>query len=135
MSRISPETRTLVASRANHACEYCRIREEDTFFGCEVDHIISLKHGGSDSLDNLAYACVFCNRHKGSDIGSIHPETGEFVRFFNPRIDKWTDHFRMEGPRIIPLTPIGEVTARILRFNAPERILEREMLIRLKRYP
>jgi hypothetical protein len=45
-SYVSAELRRLVANRANHKCEYCLIHEEDTFFGCEVDHIISLKHGG-----------------------------------------------------------------------------------------
>jgi 5-methylcytosine-specific restriction endonuclease McrA len=34
------------------------IAEEDTFFGREVEHIISLKHGGSSDLENLAYACL-----------------------------------------------------------------------------
>jgi 5-methylcytosine-specific restriction endonuclease McrA len=93
MSRyISLEIRQQVATRAGFLCEYCLIAEEDTFFGCEVDHIIGLKHGGSSALDNLAYACAFCNRHKGSDIGSIS-EPGEFSRFFNPRTDRWAEHF------------------------------------------
>ena len=37
--------------------------------------------------DNLAFACVFCNRYKGTDIGSIALTTNKFTRFFNPRID------------------------------------------------
>lgn len=44
---------------------------EDTYFGCQVDHIISEKHGGATEEHNLAYACSYCNRNKGSDIGSI----------------------------------------------------------------
>lgn len=51
---ISAELRQTVADRANHLCEYCLIAEADTFYGCEVDHIISLKHGGSSDADNLA---------------------------------------------------------------------------------
>ena len=61
---ISEALRQAVASRANFVCEYCLIAEADTFYGCEVDHIISLKHGGSTDLDNLAYACAMCNRAK-----------------------------------------------------------------------
>jgi hypothetical protein len=38
---MSEELRRLVATRAEHLCEYCLIHEEDTFLGCEVDHIIS----------------------------------------------------------------------------------------------
>jgi hypothetical protein len=135
MSRyISPEVRREVAARADFLCEYCLIAEEDTFFGCEVEHIISLKHGGSSELENLAYACAFCNRYKGSDVGSIS-KTGEFSRFFNPRTDRWSEHFRYSFDFISPLTIIGEVTARVLRFNHNERLFERQWLIILNRYP
>jgi len=130
---ISAELRQSVASRANLLCEYCLIAEVDTFYGCEVDHIISLKHGGASEPDNLAYACVLCNRAKGSDIGSISP-AGEFTRFFNPRTDSWAEHFRLEGATIQPLTTVGEVTANILRLNESARIHEREELIRFGKY-
>ena len=130
---ISGELRQTVADRAKQLCEYCLIAEVDTFYGCEVDHIISRKHGGSSESDNLAYACAFCNRAKGSDIGSIST-TGELTRFFNPRNDSWAEHFRLEGAKIEPLTTIGEVTARILGFNESARIDEREELIRFGRY-
>ncbi len=42
--------------------------------------------------ENLAYACPFCNRSKGSDIGSIVAGTRSLCRFFNPRRDHW-EHF------------------------------------------
>jgi hypothetical protein len=110
---------------------------QDTFFGCEVDHIISEKHGGPTSADNLASACLVCNRNKGSDIASIIPETGELVRLFNPRIDRWWDHFRLDpgSLMIVSLTPIGEATSRILGLNDSARLLEREALKRAGRYP
>jgi hypothetical protein len=134
-SYINEELRRLVALRAEHLCEYCLIHEEDTFYGCEVDHIISLKHGGPTEAENLAYACAICNRQKGSDIGSIERGTGEFSRFFNPRIDRWDEHFRLEETMIQPQTRIGEVTARILGFNHSDRLLERQTLIAVGRYP
>jgi hypothetical protein len=148
-SYVSQELRRLVATRADRLCEYCLIHEDDTFFGCEVDHIISLKHGGPTEAENLAslkhggpteaenlaYSCMFCNRQKGSDIGSILWRTGELIRFFNPRKDRWADHFRLSGTVIEPITGIGEVTVRIFDFNAGDRILERETLIAVGRYP
>ncbi|HEX7315281.1 MAG TPA: HNH endonuclease signature motif containing protein [Pyrinomonadaceae bacterium] len=135
MSRyVSPDVRREVAARADFLREYCLIAEEDTFFGCEVEHIISLKHGGSSESSNLAYACAFCNRHKGSDIGSVSA-AGEFSRFFNPRTDRWAEHFRLSTTVIQPLTVVGEVTARVLRFNHPEQLLERARLIAVGRYP
>lgn len=136
MSRyISTEMRQLVATRADFICEYCLIAEEDTYFGCEVDHIISRKHGGSSEESNLAYACAFCNRHKGTDIGSISKADGTFTRFFNPRTDRWSEHFRLNEYLIEPRTNIGEVTAHIFEFNTGERILERQALRAVNRYP
>jgi hypothetical protein len=132
---IAADLRRLVVARAESLCEYCLIAENDTFFGCEVDHIISEKHLGPTEANNLALACVFCNQAKGSDVGSFHWESNAFVRFFNPRKDRWPDHFELIGSRIQAITPIGEVTARILGFNSSERMLERRTLQDLGRYP
>jgi hypothetical protein len=133
-SYVAAELRRFVESRANHLCEYCLIREYDTYFGCQVDHVIAEKHGGPTNADNLAYACTFCNRAKGSDIGSIAP-SGEFNRFFNPRTDHWADHFTLHGVIIEPRSPIGEVTVKILGLNEPDRVLEREIIQNIGRYP
>ena len=120
MTYISAEIRRLVAERAGRRCEYCLIHEDDTFWGCEVDHIISKKHGGSNEPENLAYACLFCNRHKGTDIGSIHLTTGKLMRFYNPRKDRLSNHFQLKDVIIEPLTGIGEVTVRLFVFKNPE---------------
>lgn len=133
--RISTELRRAVAERADYLCEYCLIAEEDTFYGGEVDHIISVKHGGATEAHNLAYARAFRNRQKGSDIASISQETGTLVRFFNPRADRWSEHFQPDGFYLNPLSEIGAVTARILRFNDEERLLERQELSVIGRYP
>ena len=132
---ISVALRQLVITRARSLCEYCLIHEDDAYFGCEIDHIISEKHGGPTEDSNLAYACLFCNRNKGSDIGSIVRQTGQFCRFFNPRIDHWADHFALNGVRIDTLTEIGEVTARILDFNYIDRLIERQELEAFGYYP
>jgi HNH endonuclease len=132
---INAELRELVAVRAGFICEYCLISEEDTYFGCQIEHIISLKHGGPSEAENLAYSCVFCNRYKGSDVASVSIETGELARFYNPRTDRWPEHFVIEETFIKALTPIGKVTSRILQFNNEERLLERRVLQRRGRYP
>lgn len=132
---ISAELRRKVSERAGAHCEYCLIAEEDTFFGCQVDHIISEKHGGPTEQDNLALACAFCNQFKGTDVGSIHWPDGSFHRFFNPRKDSWADHFQLAADRIEPHTSIKDVTARIFGFNNPERVMERNTLRRFGRYP
>jgi hypothetical protein len=132
---ISEELRRLVAERADRICEYCLISEADRSSSYQVDHIISVKHGGSTTPDNLAYACIYCNLQKGSALGSIVWRTGELVRFFNPRRDFWGEHLRLDEAVIQTLTDIGEVTARIFDFNNEDRILERQALIAVSRYP
>ncbi|MCI0359797.1 MAG: HNH endonuclease [Planctomycetaceae bacterium] len=132
---ISVELRTLVQTRARGLCEYCLIHSRDTYVGCQVDHIISEKHHGLTIAENLALACAFCNRAKGSDIGSVAATNGQFTRFFNPRTDAWLDHFAMQGALIIPRTAVGEVTALILAFNSLDRLLERQELLAKRRYP
>lgn len=134
-SYISVMLRRSVAARADYLCEYCLMAEDDTFFGCEVDHIISEKHDGPTDAANLAYACAACNRAKGSDVGSIVSRTGAFVRFFHPRQDVWGDHFVLDGVTIVARSDIGEATARILDFNSEERLSERHTLQTQGRYP
>jgi hypothetical protein len=132
---LSEDVRRFVAQRADYLCEYCLIAENDTLWGCQVDHVISLKHGGSNAVENLAYACAFCNRQKGTDLGSIDWQTGNLVRFFNPRQDNWSEHFKLNGSTILSVTIIGEVTVRLFGFNDNSRILERQELMAENRYP
>jgi len=111
------------------------LREEDSAFNLQVEHIISEKHGGATISENLASACVFCNRFKGSDIASISPTTGQIVRLFHPRRDRWSDHFQIDGALIVAITEVAEATTRLLRFNSDDRQLERTMLQASGRYP
>jgi hypothetical protein len=127
--------RAEVAARASYRCEYCLIREQDTGFPHQLDHIISRKHGGLSTPENLALACIICNRYKGTDIGSLDLKSGELVRLFHPRRDRWKDHFQVVGVTIEPLTDVGRVTAALLRLNAPERLVERHLLQELRFYP
>ena len=131
---ISADLRRRIISRAENICEYCLIHEDDTFFGCHVDHIISEKHGGLTTADNLALACSVCNLRKGSDIASF-TNTGILTRLYHPRTDIWSQHFVLVDAVIEPLTSIGEVTASLLQFNISERVLERQELIEISRYP
>lgn len=121
--------------RAGHRCEYCLIYEQDAGFPHQVDHIVSRKHGGSSTADNLALACIICNRYKGSDVASINPGSGQVVRLFHPRHDQWADHFRIQAEVIEALTEVGMVTLQVLRLNAPERLAERRLLQTLNAYP
>ncbi len=135
MSRtpISNATRQRVIVRAENRCEYCHYPQSASFFVFEIEHIISEKHGGETALENLALACPFCNRFKGTDLGSLDPETRVLTLFFNPRSQAWQEHFRFDGTLIVPLTATGRVTVNILQMNHSERIAERERLVQVKK--
>ena len=102
--------------------------------GCEVDHVISRKHGGITDASNLAFSCARCNRAKGSDVGSIVATTGQYCRLFNPRIDLWRDHFAIEGSQLAAKTDIALVTIKMLHLNDPERLAERATLQTIGEY-
>ena len=127
-SDIGEQLRARVARRAGHRCEYCLIHEHEAGFPHQVDHVVSRKHGGTSHFDNLAYACILCNRYKGSDVASINSTTGEIVRLFHPRRDRWIDHFHLAADCIEPLTDTGSATVRLLRLNIAERLAERRLL-------
>ena len=131
---IGQQLRREVRARAGGRCEYCLMDEAWLVWGCEIDHILSRKHGGATELSNLALSCARCNRAKGTDIGSVHPESEELVRLFSPRPDRWDEHFRMDGARIVGLTLIGQVTVTLLQFNQDERLLERAWLQQAGRF-
>ena len=134
-TEIGVRLRSQIAGRAARRCEYCRIHEDDTGCAHQVDHIVSRKHRGATVSVNLAYACVLCNRFKGSDIASFDSESGELNRLFNPRTDNWDRHFYLAGPVIQPITDIARTTAHVLKLNAPERVEERRILQAIRRYP
>ena len=135
MSKISKAKRLKVAKRARYRCEYCCLHEDDLFLSFELDHIIAIKHGGSDDLENLAYACPHCNQHKGSDLVTVLDDSDEFVPLFNPRVLLWEEHFRVLEGEIIPKTNIGRATVKLLQFNSPDLLILRKLLHEAGRYP
>lgn len=135
MSYIPEHLRQQVIERANNCCEYCLLPLDDDYVRPEVDHIIAIKHRGATTEENLCLSCIDCNRHKGSDLGSIDSVTHDFAFLYNPRHDRWAEHFRLQDEAIEPLTPQGRVTVFLLRMNEPLRVLERTALIKINRYP
>jgi 5-methylcytosine-specific restriction endonuclease McrA len=64
------------------------------YYPHEADHVIAEKHGGATSLENLAWACFYCNRFNGSDFASVDPASQKIVFLFHPREQRWNRHFR-----------------------------------------
>lgn len=135
MTHVPEPLRRLVYERTGGRCEFCLFHERYTMKTHEVDHVYAEKHGGETIDENLCLSCLDCNRHKGSDLCSLDTPTNEITPLYHPRHHVWTEHFRLEGGVIHPLTPQGRVTVRLLRLNTPERVAERQRLARLKRHP
>jgi hypothetical protein len=134
-SDISESLRRFVAQRAHYRCEYCLLQEDDSYSPHQIDHIVARKHGGLSDPGNLAYACLRCNAWKGSDVGSMDPRTGRFVRLFHPRQQRWDAHFVLRGVLIEPLTDEGRATAWLLKLNLDKRVVERQLLAEVGRLP
>jgi hypothetical protein len=124
-------TRDLVRRRANNRCEYCLLPQEHSELTHHVEHIVSKQHGGRDDMGNLALACHRCNLHKGPNLTGIDPLTGEVVSLFNPRHERWNEHFSFHGTHIMGITPTGRATVHVLAMNDPRRPgLRSEILVR-----
>jgi hypothetical protein len=132
---ISTALRHRVIERAKGSCEYCRIHQMFSIYSHEIDHVIALKHGGQSTAENLVLACLPCNRHKGSDLTSLDPNTGEITALFNPRTQTWSEHFELNGGRIEGVTAIGRTTVFLLKMNDSNRLQMREVLISEGFYP
>ncbi len=133
MTRIPLPIRQQIRERGHARCEYCRILDQYASNSFQIDHIIPIKrHGGSDGLHNMAWACPHCNRAKETDVGG-YDEVGVLTPLYNPRTQAWNDHFYMDEVAIIVGTSsIGQVTIRLLDLNDPLSVYVRQTLLGLK---
>jgi HNH endonuclease len=120
---ISNSSQQLVRKRAEYRCEYCRYPEFLSTSPLTIDHINPQSLGGSDDTDNLALACRRCNeRHYNFTVGT-DPESKQEVPLFNPRCQKWSDHFiwSEDATNIIGTTSTGRATCNRLDLNDERR--------------
>ena len=110
--------RELAADR----CDYCRLPRTFDPLPFQIDHVIAQQHGGETELANLAWCCLHCNKHKGPNIAGIDPQSGDIVRLFHPRRQRWGRHFRWEGATLIGLTKNARATIRVLAINDPDAV-------------
>lgn len=119
---MSESLRRETKLRAGNCCEYCGLAQSDSMMSLHVEHILPKQHGGITVSENLALACPSCNLHKGPNLTGIDPDTAQVCRLFHPRRDRWLDHFRREGARVIGITPIGRTTTWLLGMNSEEQM-------------
>ena len=118
---ISTVLRRHVIERAGERCEYCNLHQSSfPLVSFHVEHVVAKQHGGSDQLENLCLACHWCNLFKGPNLSTL--VDGKLTRLFNPRKDKWPDHFAEKEGQILGTTMIGIATASLLNMNDPDRV-------------
>jgi len=126
---MNEQLRGQVRQRAGDRCEYCRLPQSGTVLPHEADHIRSQKHAGPSTLENLCWACAWCNSFKGTDIAAYPPGSDQMAPLFNPRSESWDDHFAWDGAVLRGKTPIGSATIELLRINQAERVEHRRLVM------
>lgn len=119
MSYISIKLRRRVMRAAGNCCEYCRAAQDMTLATFHLDHILPQVVGGATVFENLCFSCPFCNQFKGEQWRARDPETRRLVALFNPRQDRWAEHFEWsrDGTVLIGLTSRGRATIHALHMN------------------
>jgi hypothetical protein len=102
-----------------------------------IDHIIPKAAGGTDDETNLWLACPRCNIYKDIHTHAMDSALQELVRLFNPRTQRWDEHFVYDRDRatIIGKTPIGRATVETLKMNLTLSVELRRELVALGVYP
>jgi len=116
---LSTSTRQIVRKRARNRCEYCQSHQDYTMGRMQIDHVQPQSKGGSSDLGNLCLACELCNQYKWTKTSGLDPESGAEVVLFNPRTQRWANHFiwSLDGVLIYGLTDSGRATVEALRLN------------------
>lgn len=130
MSRpyISVQLAAQILADAGHRCGYCRTDERLTGSPLSIEHILPIAAGGLTERENLWRSCRECNERKGPQVQATDPEIGEVVDLYNPRTQRWTDHFRWseDGLLVIGLTTVGRATVAAIDLNRPHQIVARQ---------
>lgn len=130
-SYISKMLRERVEEQAQRRCGYCLSQEDVVGAPMEIDHLLPEALGGLTVEENLWLACTLCNSYKNDRIAALDPETGELVRLFNPRLQRWNEHLAWtpEGDQIVGLTPTGRAAVSALKLNRPTLVRARHRWI------
>jgi HNH endonuclease len=116
---ISAELRERIRIQAGDRCGYCQSSQRYVFAPLEIDHIVPQARGGTDDEGNLWLACRMCNNFKRDHTDGTDPLTSQNTPLFNPRQQKWAEHFAWsdDGTQILGRTLIGRATIVTLQLN------------------
>jgi hypothetical protein len=135
--RANAEERERVRERAGGLCEYCKSPEDISSSAFSVDHVSPWSRGGKTALENFALACLDCNNFKHDKTKVTDPQTGDEVALFNPRSQRWQDHFawNYDTTRVVGLTTAGRATVAALKLNRSRLVRQRGFLFQVGEHP
>ena len=125
----------VVVRRAGNRYEYCGLSQAGQEAQFHVDHIEPVANGGPTVVENLALACVSCSLRKGARVELGDPKAGKLAVIFNPRRQRWGDHFEWRGSRVFGKTPVGRATVAGLKLNRPVALAIRSEEAERGRHP
>jgi hypothetical protein len=136
-SYIPESLRRAVAEQAKYRCGYCQTAQAISGMKLHVEHIHPVSLDGQTVESNLWLACALCNDYKGAQTHAIDPTSGELVPLFNPRTQKWSDHFvwSEDGVYVIGQTPCGRATVDALQLNNEYVVLARQNWVNVGWHP
>jgi hypothetical protein len=82
-------------------------------------------------MANMALACPHCNARKWAHIDGEDPASGQRVALFNPRTQRWDEHFQwsVQQPfEIVGISAYGRATVTRLHMNHPDLVSIRRLL-------
>jgi hypothetical protein len=126
--------KAVVRERAKGCCEYCQTAEINIGQVLHIEHIIP---DGGDTLENLCLACPNCNLSKAAATTAVDPETNNQLPLFDPRQQRWSDHFAWaeDFAQIIGLSGTGRATVNRLKMNRPRIVLARQRWVQAGLHP
>jgi hypothetical protein len=123
--------RRFVGTRAKFCCEYCRSQQRYSMDPFSAEHIVPRASGGADGPGNLAWSCLGCNWRKATATTAVDPLTRKRVRLFDPRRDRWSDHFIWDrsASLVLGVTARGRATVATLKLNRSGVVELRRILL------
>jgi len=118
---VSERLKIKIRQQADDRCGYCQSLQKYVWGTLEIEHIIPKSKGGSNDEQNLWLACRPYNLYKSDQTHGIDPITEEKIALFNPRTQRWREHFSWsdDGVYTLGLTSCGRATVKALQMNNP----------------
>lgn len=126
-SYIPASLKKRVRQADRRQCCYCQTQEANSGIPLSFDHILPRSKGGEATFENICLACRACNEFKSDVTTATDLLTGASAILFNPRLQRWIDHFEWseDGTKIQGITPTGSATVAALQMNHTAIVIAR----------